>query len=228
MPDKSNDSEDDRPIVITLRQEKGQSLNAQQIQDCKEGPLGEKAVGVTIAKTFDGVQFRATIDSFRTARKRFYYHVTYSDGDEEELSQRELRDGFVLGLSKEIKEQWVKYIGAKKDTEGSEKGEKSQDESSGGESSDYGNKDYNEEVRSKRKQRKENRKRSIKKKTHELSETMLPQPGDKTASAEAFAKLDGNQKRLVAEKVNRKTKKVLCFCHVRITVFIASYNFIRV
>jgi hypothetical protein len=102
LPDKSSDSEDDRPIVITLRQEKVQSLSAQQIQDCKEGPVGETVVGVTIAKTFDGVEFRGTIDSFRTARKRFYYHVTYTDGDEEELSQRELRDGYVLGLSKEI------------------------------------------------------------------------------------------------------------------------------
>ncbi len=102
LPDKSSDSEDDRPIVVTLRKEKGQSFSAQQIQDFKEGPLGERAIGITIAKTFDGVQFRGTIDSFRTARNRFYYHVTYSDGDEEELSQRELRDGFVLGLSKEI------------------------------------------------------------------------------------------------------------------------------
>jgi hypothetical protein len=135
---------------------------------------------------------------------------------------------FLVCLKKLNEEQWVKYIGAKKDTEGSDTGEKSQDESSGGESSDYGNKDYNEEVRSKRKQRKENRKRSIKKKKHELSDTMLPQPGDKTVSAEAFANLDGNQKRLVAENVNRKTKKVICFCHVLITVFIASYIFIRV
>ncbi len=116
----------------------------------------------------------------------------------------------------------MKYIGAKKDTEGSDEGEKNQDEFSGRESSDYGNKEYNEEVRTKRKQRKENPKRSIKKKKTELSETMLPQPRDKTVSAEAFANLDGNQKRLVAEKVNRKTKKVLCFCHVLFKVFFAS------
>ncbi len=85
-----------------MRKEKGQFLSAQLIEDCNNGPLGERAIGVTIAKTFNGVQYRGTIDSFRTARKRFYYHVTYEDGDEEELSQVELRDGFVLGLSRDI------------------------------------------------------------------------------------------------------------------------------
>jgi hypothetical protein len=87
------------------------------------------------------------------------------------------------------------------------------------EGSDYGNTDYNEEVRGKRKQRKENAKRSIKKrkenarssknkKTNELSDLVLPQPGDKNVSAEAYDKLDGIQKIIVAAEVNRKTKKV--------------------
>jgi hypothetical protein len=43
---------------------------------------------------------------FRTARKSFVYHVTYSYGDEEEFSQVELRDGYLLGLSAEIEVQW--------------------------------------------------------------------------------------------------------------------------
>jgi hypothetical protein len=144
------------------------------------------------------------------------------------LSQVELRDGFVLGLSKEIDAEWQKHIGTKKDIDGSDEGEKSQDDSSGGEGSDYGNKDFNEEVRSKRKQRKENPKRSTKKKNLELSETMLPKPGDKTVSAEASANLDGKQKRLVAEKVNRKTKKVVCFCYLVFTVVITCTYFVRV
>jgi hypothetical protein len=37
----------------------------------------------------------------------------------------------------------------------------------------------------------------------------MPKPGDKTVAAEAFAKLSAKQKINVAEKVNKKTKKVL-------------------
>lgn len=43
---------------------------------------------------------------------------------------------------------------------------------------------------------------------------VLPQPGDKNVSAEAYDKLDGNQKKLVAAKVNRKTKKVVFLLRV--------------
>jgi hypothetical protein len=48
-----------------IRHNKDINLSLQQIQDCKEGPVGERAVGVTIAKTFDGIEFKGTIDSFR-------------------------------------------------------------------------------------------------------------------------------------------------------------------
>jgi hypothetical protein len=49
----------------------------------------------------------------------------------------------------------------------------------------------------------------IKRKQKELSAIVLPLPGDKTVAAEAFQKLSGKQKKLVADRVNRKTKKVL-------------------
>ncbi len=58
---------------------------------------------------FDGVEFRGTVDSFRQARQRMYYHVTYTDGDEEEYTQTELRNGYVLGLSEEIEREWSKF-----------------------------------------------------------------------------------------------------------------------
>jgi hypothetical protein len=132
----------------------------------------------------------------------------------------ELRDGYVLGLSKEIGELWTKYIGGNKETENSDKDEASQGESSGGEGSDYGNKEFNEEVRGKRKRRKENRKRCKPQINKELSDTMLPKPGDKNVSAEAFGKLDERQKQVVAEKVNRKTKKVLCVMSTTIMIYI--------
>jgi hypothetical protein len=54
----SSDSDDNVPVSTLLRQDKAQTLTLQQIQDCKEGPQGEKAIGVTVAKTFDGVEYR--------------------------------------------------------------------------------------------------------------------------------------------------------------------------
>jgi hypothetical protein len=205
--DKASDSEDDIPVATLLRQEKGMPLSLQQIQDCKEGPVEERAIGVTIAKIFDGVEYRGKIDVFRKARQRIYYHVTYSDGDEEELLQAELRDGYILGLSAEIEAQWRKY---KAQTEDPNIDGKSGDEASEDEGSQYDNTDYNEEVRQKRKQRDGKTKRTAKKKQIALSEVVLPQSGDKTVVAEAFQNLDDNQKQLVADKVNRKTKKVQC------------------
>jgi hypothetical protein len=71
---------------------------------------------VTIANTFDGVEYRGTVDSWRCARKRSYYHVTYTDGDEEELSQTELRDGYLLGLTDVIEAEWKKSNSGKTHT----------------------------------------------------------------------------------------------------------------
>ncbi len=74
--DSSSDSEDNIPVATLLRPKTGTNLSLEQIQSCKEGPQGEKAIGVTIAKMFDGVEFRGTVDRYRSARKIFYYHVT--------------------------------------------------------------------------------------------------------------------------------------------------------
>ncbi len=38
---------------------------------------------MSVAKLFEGVEFRGIVDRVRTARQRVYYHVTYSDGDED-------------------------------------------------------------------------------------------------------------------------------------------------
>ncbi len=211
VQDKSSGSEDEIPLATLLGHEKGKNLTLQQIQDCKDGPIGDKAVGVTIAKTFEGVEFRGTIDSFRQARKRFcYYHVTYTDGEEEELSQIELRDGYLLGLTEETEKAWQKYKASiKKGKNVDQPNDNSDDERSDEEGSQYDNSDYNQEVRQKRKERKEKNARRSKKKKEELSGLVLPQSGDKTVAAEAYDKLDERQKKLVAEKVNRKTKKVV-------------------
>jgi hypothetical protein len=47
---------------------------------------------------------------------------------------------------------------------------------------------------------------------NELSGVILPQTGDKTVAGEAFSKLDDAQKKLVTEKVNKKTKQVKPLC----------------
>jgi hypothetical protein len=141
--------------------------------------MGEKAVGVTIAKAFDGVKVRGTIDSFRQARKRFYYHVTYTDGDEEEMSQRELRDCYLLGLSDEIETQWRKFREAEQGKNEEETNDKSDNDGSDGEGSQYDNLDYNEEVRHKRKERKEKYSRVSKKKRRRCRVSLFPSPGIK-------------------------------------------------
>jgi hypothetical protein len=117
------------------------------------------------AKTFDGVEFKGTVDSFRQARTRFYYHVTYTDGDEEELSQTELRDGYILGLSDEIERQWQTYKDStKQDKIVDQANDNSEDEGSDGEGSQYDNTDFNEEVREKRNQRVDKREKKQRKK----------------------------------------------------------------
>ena len=120
--DKSSESDDDIPVATLLRKENTFTMTEQQKKDCLEGPQGERAIGVVVAKTFDGVEFRGTVDSFRTARQRHYYHVVYTDGDEEEMSQTELRDGYLLGLSDEILRHWNMYVGNKKGKRNEDKG----------------------------------------------------------------------------------------------------------
>jgi hypothetical protein len=153
----SSDSEDNVPVATLLRPKSLSTLTLQQIEECKAGPVGEKAVGKTVAKMFDGVEFRGIVDRFRTERKRFVYHVTYSDGDEEEFSQVELRDGYVLGLSGEIEAQWQMYKLGNKETSGEEVAQDSEDEGSDVEGSTYDTSSEDEVIPNNKKRiRKEN------------------------------------------------------------------------
>ena len=213
VQERSSDSEDNVPVASLLRPKSSSTLSLLQIEECKVGPVGELAVGKTIAKIFDGVEFRGIVDRFRTERKRFVYHVTYTDGDEEELSQVELRDGYVLGLSADIEAQWKTYKLGNKDTLGEEVTQESEDEGSDVEGSTYDTSSEDEVLPNKTKRiRKENATSSkIKKKPKklpDLSRVVMPKPGEKTVAAEAFSKLSTKQKINVAEKVNKKTKKV--------------------
>ncbi len=135
----------------------GSTLSLQQIHDCQEGPKGEKAIGVTVSKTFEGDEFRGIVDRFRKARQRMYYHVTYTDGDEEEMSQTELQAAYVLGWSEVINTEWKKY----KTVEDSDVSEV---ETCDGEGSEYDKAEYNEEVKNNKRKRKENQKSSTKRK----------------------------------------------------------------
>jgi hypothetical protein len=97
------ESSEDRPLVRALRNRQKITLSLQQITDCQDGPKGDRALGVKIAKAFGGYEYRGTVDEIRGDKYEGYiYHVEYEDGDEEELSQIELRDCYILGLGPEI------------------------------------------------------------------------------------------------------------------------------
>ncbi len=140
-----------------------------------------------MAKMFDGEEFRGTVDSFRHVRQRLYYHVTYTDGDEEELSQAELRDGYLLGLSKEIESQWLAFQRDDAQSTVQDTDNHSDGDTSDGEGSEYDTRDYESEVKNTKRKRKESPKRAPTNKTKELYGVVLPQSGDKTVAGEAYA-----------------------------------------
>jgi hypothetical protein len=78
--DGSGDSDDNVPVARLLRPKKKGSLTF-QIKDCKDGPQGDKAIGVTVANTFDGVEFKGVVDSFRRIstrkQRRYDFEFTY-------------------------------------------------------------------------------------------------------------------------------------------------------
>jgi hypothetical protein len=51
IQDGSDDSDDDIPVATLLRPKPVCKMTFEQIKDCREGPQGEKAIGVTVAKT---------------------------------------------------------------------------------------------------------------------------------------------------------------------------------
>jgi hypothetical protein len=208
-------SPESRPVAKSLRPRLETSLTQEQIKDCQEEPKGEKAIGVTVAKTFDAVEFRGVIDKFRGERGRYIYHVTYTDGDEEELSQKELRDGFLLALAPQIEAEWAKFKKMKKGKTTDYSSDSSARDDSDGEGSLY-DKDSDEDELDKRKKKKrrETNKRTSGKSTLKnarISGMVLPVDGEKTVAAAAFGKLNAKQRENVSDNINRKTKKVITY-----------------
>ncbi len=85
VQESDGDSEDNVPIAAVLRKKKEctNSLTLEQIQDCEVGPKDEKAVGKTVATIFDGVEYRGTVDSWRstsTGKQRSPLHRKRSLG----------------------------------------------------------------------------------------------------------------------------------------------------
>jgi hypothetical protein len=181
-----------------------------------------RAVGKTVAKVFDPVEYRGTVDSFRKVRQRYYYHIIYTDGDEEDMSQLELRDAYLLAKADGIEAEWNQLQGKEKGKEAVVTEDTSEGYTSDGEGSEYDRHDYDEEMKQTKrkrkppykpgKQRPKSSKRANAKRVNELSGVILPQNGDKTVAGEAFSKLDDAQKKLVTEKVNKKTKQVKPLC----------------
>jgi hypothetical protein len=194
--ESEDDSDDHLPLASILNFKKATSLTNEQLKDMKEGPTGEKAVGVTVAKLFDGVEFLGKIDSFRQVRQRCYYHVTYTDGDEEEMTQIELRDAYMLANKELIDAEWSLLKSLEKGKEATERQDDSNVETSDGEGSEYDRLDYESEVKQTKRKRKEIPKRAQKPKKNELAGVILPRSGDTTVAGEAFAKLNKAQKKL--------------------------------
>ncbi len=146
----------------------------------------------------------------------------HSYGDEEELSQVELRDGYLLGLSADTEAQWQLFKLGSKDKSGKEIIQDSEDEESDVEGSTYDTSSGDEVVKKKPKRiRKENAKSSNtkpkRKKTIELSGVIMPKPGDKNVTVEAFGKLSATQQDNLADGVNNKTRKVTILIVVSFT-----------
>ncbi len=162
------------------------------------------------------MKFTGIIDSFRKERNRHIYHVTYSE-DEEEWCQRELRDGYVLGLGTEIETQWKKLKETRKEKDVEDRDLQMEEVASDGEGSRlYGTSSEEKTFRPKLKRRKvvtvkRAPKRTKQLEASELSGLILPQAGDKSVAGEAFGKLTAQQKSLVAANVNKKNKKVRNF-----------------
>jgi hypothetical protein len=217
----SSESDDNEPIASQLQPQTVTSIRLQELQDFKEGPVGKRAIGKIVAKIFDRVEFRGKVDSFRKVRQRYYYHITYDDGDEEETRQIELRDAYLLANTDKIQTEGddlqVEKSGKGKEVASEESSQGETD--SGSEGSEYDRHDFEKEMKQGKRQRKTTFKRATKRPTsnkraknqrkNDLSGAVLPQSGDKSVAGEAFAKLDIAQQGIVKDKVNKKTKQVL-------------------
>jgi hypothetical protein len=206
-------SPDSRPVAKSLRPREKTSLTQEQIKDCQEGPKGDRAIGVTVAKTSDSVEFRGVIDKFRGERGRYIYHVTYTGDDEEELSQKELLDGFLLALAPQIEAEWAKFKNMKKGKTTDYSSDSSARGDSDGEGSLYDKESDEDELdKRQKKKRRETKKRTSGKSTLKnalISGMVLPVDGEKTVATEAFGKLNAKQREILSDNINRKTKKVI-------------------
>ncbi len=199
LQEQTIEKNDNVPVANLLIPSQTGSLTLEQIKDCKDGPEGEKAIGKTVAKFFDDVKFTGIIDSFRKERNRHIYHVTYSDGDEEEWCQRELRDGYVLSLlGTEIETEWNKLKETRKEKDVEDRVLDLEEAASDGEGSLYATSSEEETFRPKLKRRKvvtvkRAPKRTKQKEANERSGLILPHVGDKSVAGEAFGKLTAQQ-----------------------------------
>ncbi len=61
LQESGSESDDNIPVASLIKYKTATSLTIEQMQDLKEGPRGEKAVGMTVAKLFDGVDSEAKL-----------------------------------------------------------------------------------------------------------------------------------------------------------------------
>ncbi len=146
-------------------------------------------MGMTVAKKFGEDEFSGKIDKFMGQRGRCIYHVTYTDGDEEELSQKDLRDCYLLALAPQIEAEWAIYNKLKKGKSSGDKSDSSGHADSDGEGSLY-DKDSDEDElgKIKKKRCREKTQRTSAKSKQPLLGMVLPVSGEKTVAAEDFGK----------------------------------------
>jgi hypothetical protein len=124
------------------------------------------------------------------------------------MTQIELRDAYMLANTDLIEAEWTLLKSLEKGKEASERQDDSDVETSDGEGGEYDRLDYESEVKQTKRKRKEVPKKAKKPQKNELAGVILPQSGDTTVAGEAFAKLNKAQKKVVTDKVNKKTKQV--------------------
>ena len=89
----SSDDEDNVPVALLLGKQKKKTSQTptKNLRDTRgDIVMGEAAIGVGIAKVFQDLGlFIGVVDRVRKEGRETLYHVLYTDGDEEELSNYE-------------------------------------------------------------------------------------------------------------------------------------------
>jgi hypothetical protein len=129
------------------------------------------------------------------------------------MTELEFKDAYVLANKDLIEAEWGQLKQKEKSDE-EQSAEDNEGDTSAGEESVYDKSSEEEEMNKIAKRRRRKKSKQILEKPQkrakqmDLSGLILPKSGDKTVAGEAFGKLSSSQQKVVAENINKKTKKV--------------------